>query len=66
MSSEITVITAKWIVPVLPKDKFYEDHSLVIQKEKIIDILPISESKEKYQNAKVIDLSEEHILMPGK
>ena len=61
----ITVVHARWIVPIIPKDTFYENYSLVLDGRKIKDLLPTSEAKKKYTNVKEVDLSEEHVLMPG-
>ena len=43
-----TLIHARWIIPVEPESVTYEHHTLVINKGKIIDLLPTPEAKRKY------------------
>jgi 5-methylthioadenosine/S-adenosylhomocysteine deaminase len=63
--SSVTLVHARWVVPIIPKDTFYENYTLVLDGRKIQDLLPTSEAKKKYTNVKEVDLSEEHVLMPG-
>jgi len=63
-----TIIHAKWIIPVVPENKIYKNHALVIgQGEKqgnIIDILPIEECEKKY-SAKTVIKRLQHVLIRG-
>jgi 5-methylthioadenosine/S-adenosylhomocysteine deaminase len=63
--STLTLVHARWVVPIIPKDTFYENYTLVVDGRRIKDLLPTTEAKQKYTTAKEIDLSEEHVLMPG-
>ncbi len=64
MQQICTLIDASWIIPVVPANKVFEDHSLAISKDKIVDILPRSEASKKYKADKYIDLHG-HALIPG-
>jgi len=65
-SNEIidTLLHAKWIVPVDDKHRYLEQHSIAIHEDKIIDILPTSQAKKKYQ-ANTNRTYEQHALIPG-
>ncbi|MGH1440748.1 MAG: TRZ/ATZ family hydrolase [Cellvibrionaceae bacterium] len=58
------LLSAKWIIPVIPKNKTYSDCSLVITDGKISAILPTQEAKNRYQAKEQLDLGE-HIITPG-
>lgn len=64
MQSVDTIIHARWIIPVQPDNTILENHSLVIHEGKIVDILPSSEAKGKFQAENEQNLSE-HALIPG-
>jgi len=59
-----TLINARWVIPVDASDHYLEHHSLAIQAEKIIDILPTDTAKAKYQADQTHDLPS-HCLIPG-
>lgn len=59
-----TLLHAKWIVPVDDKHRYLEQHSIAIHDDKIIDILPTSQAKKKYQ-ANTNRSYEQHALIPG-
>jgi 5-methylthioadenosine/S-adenosylhomocysteine deaminase len=59
-----TLIHAHWIIPVEPESVTYEYHSLVIDKGRIIDLLPTAQAKEKYEAATIENLLD-HALLPG-
>jgi len=58
------IITARWIVPVVPRDTVFEHHALVIQQGVIIDITPSDSVFEQY-DATTIQSLDDHCLMPG-
>ncbi|KAF3977133.1 MAG: TRZ/ATZ family hydrolase [Methylococcales symbiont of Iophon sp. n. MRB-2018] len=58
------VIHARWIIPVVPQSITHEDHALVINKGRIIDLLPSIEAVLKYQSSQIVKL-DEHVLIPG-
>ncbi len=59
-----TLIHARWIIPVEPESVTLEHHTLVIDSGKIIDLLPTSLAKQKYQGA-ITENLENHALLPG-
>lgn len=59
-------IYGRWVVPIEPKDTFYENHAVIFQDKKIVEVLPIEKAKEKYPHAAVTDLSKEHVILPGR
>ena len=59
-----TLITARWIVPVVPQNAKLEHHALVIAQGAIIDLLPASAALERYPATRVIDLPN-HVVIPG-
>ena len=59
-----TLIHARWIIPVEPESVTYDFHSLVIDKGRIVDLLPTSAAKQKYQGTTTENL-ETHALLPG-
>jgi len=59
-----TLLHAKWIVPVDNKHRYLEHHSIAINEDKIIDILPTSQAKKKYE-ASVSRSYDKHALIPG-
>jgi len=59
-----TLLHARWIIPVDNKNRYLEKHAIAIHEEKIIDILPGSEAKTRY-NASVSRNYAQHALIPG-
>ena len=58
------IIQARWIIPVEPESVTYENHALVVNDGKIIDLLPSSNVIQKYQ-ATTLEKLDEHVVMPG-
>jgi len=58
------IIQARWIIPVEEDSVTYENHALVINNGKIIDLLPNEQSEQKYQ-ANTIEKPHNHALIPG-
>ncbi len=59
-----TLIYARWIIPIEPESVTYQDHSLVINDGRIVDLLPTELAKQKYQATNTANL-DQHALMPG-
>lgn len=59
-----TRIDARWIIPVIPRGEVYQDHSLIIHQDKIIDILPQNIAASRYQIEQHFQLGEQ-VLLPG-
>jgi 5-methylthioadenosine/S-adenosylhomocysteine deaminase len=58
------IIQARWIIPVEPDSVTHENHSLVIDEGKILDLLPSSIAEQKYQPV-TLEKLDKHALMPG-
>ena len=61
---EITLISARWIVPVEPENTVLEQHSIAISNGKIIDLLPTEKALAKYPDATFVEKND-HVLTPG-
>jgi 5-methylthioadenosine/S-adenosylhomocysteine deaminase len=59
-----TLIHARWIAPVVPDQTLLENHSLAIDKHRILDILPTETAARKYSGSHEYQL-DEHIVIPG-
>lgn len=59
-----TIIDAGWVIPVIPANSVLENHSLVINQGRIIDLLPSTHANQKYQ-AKHHHTLPGHALTPG-
>lgn len=59
-----TLLHARWIIPVDNNQHYLEQHAIAINEGKIIDILPSSESSEKY-SANTNRHYQQHALIPG-
>ena len=64
MSNRVKLLSARWIIPVRPAQTALEYHSLVMQDDQIIDILPTSLARQRYEEAEEEDLLQ-HALLPG-
>ena len=42
MKSVAMIINARWVVPVVPTNTVYDNYSIVVDNDRIIDILPTS------------------------
>ncbi len=62
--SVTTIIHARWVIPVVPRNCVLENHSVIISGQQIIDILPSAEVTNKY-TAKEEYTLENHALLPG-
>ena len=64
MDSSITIISAKWIIPVVPSNTVLDDHAIVYEHGKITAILSTEKALKKYPNADHIE-RKSHALIPG-
>lgn len=64
MPSSTTIISAKWIIPVIPRNTVLEEHCLIIEQGRIVAILETESALKKYPLADHIE-RETHALMPG-
>ncbi|OGT40998.1 MAG: N-ethylammeline chlorohydrolase [Gammaproteobacteria bacterium RIFCSPHIGHO2_12_FULL_40_19] len=59
-----TLIHARWVLPIVPRNKVLEHHSIAVDHEKIIAILPTDTAKKNYTAKNNVDRST-HVVMPG-
>ena len=58
------LISAKWIVPVVPEGLVLSDHSLLVQEDTISDILPTPLARKKYADTHEFNLPD-HLVTAG-
>ena len=63
MQTVDTLIDARWIVPIEPENVVLEHHSVAIQDQKIVAIVPPT-ARDQYQAKETITL-DQHVLCPG-
>ncbi len=59
-----TLILAGWCVPIEPANHVLSDHAVAVNDGKIVDILPVSEARQRYEAGAVVDRPD-HVLLPG-
>ena len=64
MDSIDLIVSPKWLIPVVPKEICLQNHSLVVNQNRIIDILPTDAISSRYEATKHIKL-DNHALIPG-
>ena len=64
MIESTTLVSAKWIITCEETNRILQDHTLVIDQGKIIDILPRTQAIKKYPAARQEDYST-HAILPG-
>lgn len=58
------LINCEWIIPIVPKDRVWQNCAVAIDAEKIIGIFPQAEAAKRFSAHKVYHL-DNHVLMPG-
>ncbi len=59
-----TLLHARWVIPVDPDDSVLEHHSIAIQGGRILDVLPTTQARSKYDAAMEQEFPD-HALIPG-
>ncbi|MEX1034139.1 MAG: TRZ/ATZ family hydrolase [Cellvibrionaceae bacterium] len=59
-----TLISSRWIIPVVPADQILESCALAIDKGRIVALVPQAEASKRFVAREIIDLPH-HILIPG-
>jgi 5-methylthioadenosine/S-adenosylhomocysteine deaminase len=59
-----TLIAPRWCVPVEPANVVLSDHGIVVNDGRITDVLPLAETRQKYQASAFIE-KPDHLLIPG-
>ena len=58
------ILHADWVIPMAEDNRVLEQHSVVIDNDSIVDVLPTTECEQRYAAAEVRELRE-HALIPG-
>ncbi|TNE77108.1 MAG: TRZ/ATZ family hydrolase [Gammaproteobacteria bacterium] len=58
------LISARWIIPVIPENQVYEDCSVVVDGGDILAVLPTAEATRLYRPHRHVELAN-HVLIPG-
>ncbi len=64
MNAQTELFSARWIIPVVPRNTVLEHHTLVVENGVINDILPTSAALIKYPELPNTNLGS-HVLIPG-
>ena len=64
MNLSLKIISARWVIPVVPSNTVLSHHALVIENGRIVDILATDSAVKKYPTAEHIDKAS-HALIPG-
>ncbi len=59
-----TLILPRWCVPVEPASDALTGHAVAVSDGRILDVLPASEAREKYQPSVTLE-RDRHVLIPG-
>lgn len=59
-----TLIQARWVIPVVPKNTVLENHGIAIHEGHLVDILPGNDAEEKY-TADIVHHLDHHAVIPG-
>jgi len=61
----VQLLSAKWVVPGEGEGRVLEDHTVVVQDDKIVDVLPTAECGAKYPGAATGFVGPRSVLLPG-
>ena len=59
-----TLISARWVVPVIPRGAVLADHSVAVEGSRIVAVLPTALARAQFAPTRHIDLPQ-HVLAPG-
>jgi len=62
--SSVSLLSARYLVPVRPDNRVLQHHTVVLQNQKIREVLPTAVARARYQNAAETQL-DHHVLLPG-
>ena len=62
MSAQL--ISARWVIPVEPRNTILEHHTVVIERDRIVALLPTAQARQQYPNVTETRL-DSHALIPG-
>ena len=64
VSAAVTLLNARWIIPVEPEGRVLERHSLVLQDQRIAALLPQAQARQHFPTGTEVAL-DQHVLLPG-
>jgi 5-methylthioadenosine/S-adenosylhomocysteine deaminase len=64
LNNQTTIVSARWVIPVEPRNKVLENHSVVVKGARIEAVMPTADAKQRFAGAKEVPLSH-HVLIPG-
>ena len=59
-----TLIEARWVVPIEPKNVTLQDHALAVDAGRIVALMPTAAARERFDPRRRISLPQ-HVLLPG-
>jgi 5-methylthioadenosine/S-adenosylhomocysteine deaminase len=59
-----TLITARWVIPIEPRDRALEDHGVAVRQGRIVAIEPRGQALQRFAADQTIDRPD-HVLIPG-
>ncbi len=59
-----TLITARWVIPIEPRDSTLTDHAVAVHQGRILAVLPAQAALERFAPRQLIDRPR-HVLLPG-
>jgi len=59
-----TLVSARWVVPVEPDERVFDDHAVAIRGGRIVAVLPTAEAMIRFDAAEVVNRPD-HVLLPG-
>jgi 5-methylthioadenosine/S-adenosylhomocysteine deaminase len=59
-----TLVSARWIVPIEPRGRVLEHHSIAVHQGRIVALVPTPAALERYSAREVVD-RRDHVLLPG-
>ncbi len=57
-------LSASWVIPVEPEGTVLKDHTVVVEQDRILEVLPSRQLSERYPDIDVQDMPG-HVLLPG-
>lgn len=58
------IIEARWLATVVKNAPLLENHSVIVQNDTIVDLLPTAQARNQYTSTDTLSL-DEHVLIPG-
>jgi 5-methylthioadenosine/S-adenosylhomocysteine deaminase len=64
LNNQTTIVSARWVIPVEPRNKVLENHSVVMNGARIEAVMPTADAKQRFAGAIEVSLPH-HVLIPG-